>query len=250
LLALIDDGSPSARTIAGCLLGRHPEALTELGLERLTALAQHEVASVRAGAHALIRAGAALLRADPSVLFVLVESTWEDTRTLAFDLLRNVIDAAKLGLEGFLGLLDSNRVDVQNVGCELVRRHFAELPAAELVYRLAQHPHPNVRRFALDLAVKHLPAGPEALARLRDFFRAALFDLWPERKVKRQVLDFLVARGLGDEREARVAAAILGDAVRLQGRADFERALEGLVRLQLAYPDVDTAVVVRAGGEP
>ncbi len=239
-------GSPSALALAGYLLASRPEAVRELGLERLTALAQHDVAAVRAAAHALLWSAQDALRADPSVLFMLVESDWDDTRSAAFDLLRQ-IDAAALGLDGIMGLLDSNRTDVQEVGRELAVKHLGVLPVEELVYRLVQHPHPGMRRFALELVVNHLPAGDGPLAKLKDFCRAALFDLWPQRKVKRGVVEFLTARGLEDPKQAAVVAAILGDMVRVQGRADFENALESLVRLRLAYPEVASTVTLTGG---
>jgi hypothetical protein len=238
-------GSPVAKDLAGNLLRQRPAAALELGLEKLTALAQHEVASVRAAAHALLQAARDELRADPSILFVLVESDWDDTRTAAFTLLRQ-IDAAALGLDGVMGLLDSNREDVQEFGRELALKHFGDLPAEELVYRLVQHPHPGMRRFALELVVHHLPAGEGPLAKLKEFCRAALFDLWPSRKVKRGVVEFLTARGLEDAKQAAVVSAILGDVVRVQGRADFENALEALVRIKMAYPDVPSTVTVAA----
>jgi hypothetical protein len=34
----------------------------------------------------------------------------------------------------------------------------------------------------------------------------------------------------------------------VQARCDFERALEALVRIQLAYPEIKTAVTLRPGG--
>jgi hypothetical protein len=248
LVEWITGGPPAVKALAGDLLRLHPEAVQELGLERLTGLARHEVAAVRAAAHALIRSAVDRLRADPSLLFILVESEWEDTRRLAFELLRTRIDVEALGLDGLCGLLDSNRPDVQEVGRELAVRHLAELPADELAARLAQHPDPGMRGFALDLVVQHLPTGERALAPLLGFCRAALLDLRPDRLVKRRVIDFLTARGLQDEGQARVVAAILGDIVRLQGRADFENALEALVRLQLVYPDLKTTVRLPAGG--
>ena len=248
VVALVANGSPSAQAVAGELLGRRPEAVTELGLERLTALAQHEVAAVRAAAHRLIRGAGQLLQNDPSPLFVLVESEWPDTRNLAFDMLRTQVRPEALGLDGLFGLIDSNRLDVQEVGCELVRQYFATLPADELIFRLVQHPHPALRRFTLELIVKHLPPGAEALGKVIDFCRKALFDLWPDRTVKRQVLDFLGKRGLEDEGQGATAARVLGEMVRLQGRADFERALEALVRIQLAWPELATDVRLRQEG--
>ena len=75
--------------------------------------------------------------------------------------------------------------------------------------------------------------------------RAVLFDLWPSRQVKRVVIDFLGARGLKDERQAKVAAGLLQELVHVQGRADFERALEALVRLKLAFPELETNIRLR-----
>ena len=82
----------------------------------------------------------------------------------------------------------------------------------------------------------------------RGWIRAALFDLWPQRKVKEGIVAFLTARGLEDEKQAAVVSAVLGDVVRVQGRADFENALEALVRLKLAYPEVPSTVTVLPGG--
>lgn len=240
--------SAAVQMMAAELLRQRADAVSELGLERLTALAQHELAAVRAAAHALLAAAVPQLRADPSVLFILVESDWDDTRRAAFDLLRGAIDVSVLGLDGLMGLLDSNRIDVQELGKELARKHLQELPADELVNRLMEHPHPNMRPFALDLAEKYLPESGALLEKVKPFCRAALLDVWPNRKVKQQAIKLLEARGVEDRQQAEVAAAILGDLVRLQGKSDFERTLEALVRIKLAHPEVQTTVELLPGG--
>ncbi len=248
VMGLVAGGSPSAQAIGGELLGLRPDAVEQLGLDRLAALAQHEIAAVRAAAHKLLKAGVEFLRRDPSALFVLVESDWPDTRDAAFAILRNDIGLESLGLDGIVGLVDSNREDVQAVGRDLVTKHFASLPAGEVIGRLVQHPAPSMRPFTIDLVLKHLPAGTEPLAQVQDFCRAALFDLWPDRQVKRRVIDLLRERGLRDEAEAKVAAALLSEAVRLRGRGDFERALDALVRLKLAYPALECPIHLREEG--
>jgi hypothetical protein len=247
---LIAYGSLPAQAVGGSLLGRRPGAVGELGLERLTALAQHEIAAVRAAAHTLLRNSLDVLRADPSPLFALAESDWADTRTLAFSLLRDEIGLESLGLDGLIGLVDSGREDVRAAGRDLVQKHFAALPAGEVIGRLVQHPEPSMRPFIIGLVLEHLPTGTEPLEKVQDFCRAALFDLWPDRRVKRQVIDLLRERGLRSEAEARVAARLLGEMVRLRGKGDFERALDALVRLQLAYPDLETAIHLRMEDEP
>jgi hypothetical protein len=240
-------GAGSVREAAGRLLSGRPEALRELGLERITTLAQNEVAAVRAAAHAMLRS-AAELQADPSVLFVLVESEWEDTRNLAFELLRTRVNLEALGLDGLTALLDSNRTDVQDLGKELAARHMHALPGDELVFRLVQHPHPNLRRFAFELVTQHLPPGAEALTRIKVFARSALLSLAPDRALKRKVVRFLIERGLQDAGQAAIVSALLGDVVRVQGRSDFEDALEALVRFRLSYPELETTVRLVPGG--
>ncbi len=228
--------------LAGDLLGRRTEGIRAIGLDRLAMLAVHEIGAVRAGAHRLIRGEADLFHQDRALLLALAESDWEDTRKVAVELLRDSLRSQTLDLDGLLAFLDSNHVEVQNLGQELARAQIASVPTSELAFRLGQHPHPNMREFALDIVVKHLPDGAEPLARLEPFFRAALFDLWPRRAMKDRVLSFILERGMRDEQQAAAAVRILSSAVRLASKADFEPALEALVRLKLAYPSVASPV--------
>jgi hypothetical protein len=246
LLEMITSGSVAAKSVAGELLGKRAAALDELGLERVLALAQHELAAVRAAAHALIRGAIDELRRDPELVFMLAESEWQDTRVFAFELLRTQIDIAALGLDGLIGLCDSNRVDVQDLGKELVRHHIegktAGITAEDVLVRLIQHPHSNMRSFALELAEKYLQSGAAHLVKIEPLARAILFDLWPDRKAKQRVIQFVMDRGLADEEQARVSTSILRDYVRTQGRSDFERVMESLVRIKLEYPAVASPV--------
>ncbi|MEJ7636998.1 MAG: hypothetical protein WKF75_03155 [Singulisphaera sp.] len=246
LVAMITAGSPPTQALAGVLLGRRPEAVALLGLEGLAALAGHEVAAVRAAAHALMRSSVLQFREDPALLLLLVESDWADTRALAFDLLKNAIGAETLGAEALMGLLDSNRTDVQDAGRDLVKRHFDALDPRVLVRRLVEHPHPNMRRFALDLVVEYLPDGADPLAHLGLFFAGAAGpQAGPAGEAPGHRLP--PARGLRDPYQAEVAAGLLGEFARMDVRADFEHALEAIVRLNLAHPGLKSPVAVGLG---
>lgn len=255
ILRMIVSGSAAAKAVAGDVLARRKGALDDLGIEKVIALAQSEVLSVRAAARSLIGGAMDALRSDPSLIFLLVESEWQDTRSFAFDLLRSAIDIEALGIDGLFGLCDSNRVDVQDIGKELCSKILAEgrpgVPADEVLSRLAQHPHPNMRSYAMHLAERHLGAGADELRKVERLIRAILFDLWPRRGLKHRALDLVVRRGQASEDEARAAAAILSDYVRTKGRDDFERVMEGLVRIQLSFPEVSSAVkLAPASGKP
>src|SRR5207248_9683518 len=55
LAAWLERGSPSAQATAAHLLASRRDAVGELGLERLAAIAQHDLAKVRAAARTLVR---------------------------------------------------------------------------------------------------------------------------------------------------------------------------------------------------
>jgi len=240
VLALLHRGSPSVQGLAGALLPGYPEAAGVLGPVRVAAMARHDVAAVRAGAFGLIRQTLDHYRDDPSLLFLLVESEWADARAFAFELLRGAVDLEPLGLAGILGLCDSTRPDVQAFGRERALAHFNTLDSYELLQKLAEHPAPPMRRFAVDLIVGHLKPGFVPLARVEGVFRAALLDLRPSRAEKRAVCDFLLRRSLQDERQAEVGLRVFGEAARSKTRADREAALDALAALVLRYPHLES----------
>ncbi|RUL87512.1 hypothetical protein [Tautonia sociabilis] len=250
LVHLILTGPPPAQVLGGELLARRPEAIDTIGLEGLAQLAGHEIAAVRRATHALLRQSVDRFRSDPGPLLLLVESDWADTRQLAFDLLRTGLGPDVLGTEGLMALLDSNRVDVQDEARDLVLDQFDRFNPAELIARLAEHPHPNMRRFAVDLAVDHLPDGAEVLVRLSWFFRAAVLDLRSERPVKRHVIDLLRDRGRHDHFQAAAAVELLGEFARSGTRDDADRAMLAIVSILLEHPDVPSPVSLArpAGG--
>ncbi|MGE3819286.1 MAG: HEAT repeat domain-containing protein [Isosphaeraceae bacterium] len=249
LVLLCETGSPPLQALAGKLLSHRPEAVAHLGAEGLVELAGHEIADVRLAAHGLIRSNVERFRSDPSPLFLLVESDWHDTRSLAFELLRDRLGFDVLGFEGLVGLLDSNRPDVREVGRSLARTHADRLDLRTLARRMVEHPAPDARRFALDLAVDHLPDGDQALRDLSWFLRSALLELHPDRLLKRRVVDFLLTRGRRDPHQAEVAARLLADASRMAVRSDAEHAREALARLALAWPDLRLPEGVLVGEE-
>jgi hypothetical protein len=245
LVTLIETGSSSAKTVAGALLGRVPDALAWLGLPRILSFAENQVRAVRAAAQSIIVSAAEHLIRDPGLLFLLVESQWPDTRQAAFEILDAHGALATLGLDGIVGLCDSNRRDVQAMGRTLLLRHLAEIEEPGIVLqRLSEHPDSAMHELVLDLAADHLDAGQHPLAGLERFFNTVLFSLWPSRAHKRRVVDMLVERGCEDTDQAAVAIRVLGVFVRTKGVADFEQALAALTRLRLRFPDVASSLEV------
>ncbi len=249
LIVLLATGSSGARSVAGALLGWHAEAIDSIGLARLAVLGSHEVAALRESVRSLLRRALPALIADPSPLFTLVESNWPDTRDFAINLLREEV-APSLGTDAALGFLDSSRKDVQALGRDLLFRELdtlGDVKRAEIVARLAQHPHGGVRQIAVEILVngraETLSLGPEILALLR----AILFDLKASRVSRTRALSILRTAGLRDEENARAASVLLSDFAGTEGKRDFELTLTALTEIHLAFPAVPNPVHLFAG---
>lgn len=249
VMAWLDGGSGAAKVLAGRLLGRYSGAVESLGLQGLISLAQNEIHSARAASHELLRSILPALQEDPSALFILVESEWADSRDLAFDILKNKIAIEQLGFDGIFGLCDSNREDVQKFGSGLLLEHLDEFDPHVIVSRISEHPQRSMRSFTLDLvtAIEKLIKGAAPLAQLVPFFRAALFDLKPERAIKDRVFQFLLSHGLESEEQAREASQLLSDLLFTDIKADFDPILEVLVTLKLKYPELVTPALSIVG---
>jgi hypothetical protein len=63
--------------------------------------------------------------------------------------------------------------------------------------------------------------------------------------MKHTAVAFLVKRGLADEGQAEVVTRLLGEFVRSKTKDDFDRAISGLTRIKLAFPNLDGALSLR-----
>ena len=235
LVGLLTSSSAAARTAAAGALGVHPDAERVIGPAELAVLSAHPQVSLREAARALILRRLAALRIDPSPLFNLLDSDWPDMRAFAANLVKTEIDTSQLSLMALLGLADATHTDVQDLAKELIGRRIAELPAQELLQKLLEHPHRNMRRYVLDLLVAHLKEGFVALASTEELFRTIFLDVSPDRSIKRDAIAFLKKRGMADEHQAEISVRLLVEVVKSKTIFDFELALEALTQIKFAF---------------
>lgn len=239
LFALLGSPSAGARVAAAAALAAHPDADAIVGAETLALLGSHSQASLREAARALLlRRRAALVR-DPSPIFDLLGSEWPDMRAFAAKFVEDAIPVEGMGLEILIGIVDATYPEVQDLGKALIERRIAALPTQELLSKLLEHPHPNMRRFVLDRLVSHLKDGFVALAATEEFFRTVFLDIRPDRALKRDAVAFLERRGLQDPSQAEIALRLLGELVKSKTVFDFDAALGAIARIKLAMFDGD-----------
>ena len=247
LPALLNGPAPAA-TVAAAVLARRDDAADALGLDGLLALADHDLAAVRAAAMRIVAETPRLWENDPTPLLAVAEGRWPDARLAALSLLFDRVDFDRLGVDALQSLLDSTMIDVRTAAMRAAADNLDRLDAAELAGRLAEHPACDVRLFAFDLAATHLPADAASLIRLRPLLVSSLLDATPSRAAKRRAFDALARLGTADAEAARVAADVLLPVRRSAVAADAERATSALVTVKLAHPDAFAGVRIAAIG--
>ena len=250
LVSRLSSPHAAVQAVAASALAVHPDVFSSVTTDHLTLWGQHEHALVRAAAQSLVwrmRSDLSARAAGDSSLGPLlawVDSQWDDARAFAVTELGR-LPAERVSEELMLGFCDSNHPLVQDLGKRLLSLRIDALDAMKVLRRLAEHPHANMRRYALDLATKHLQPGFVSLAGLESFFRTLLLDTMPERAVKAKAIDYLGVRGLTDINQAEVAARLLGEMVASRTQLDREPALLALTRIQVRFPGLESAVKVR-----
>lgn len=245
MLAMIFHAAPAIQAVAANVLCTHVDHARLLTPQQWLAIATHEVAAVRQAAYQLIESDPDRLRDDPDILFLMLDSDWEDARQTARRFLDRHVDWSDAGFDRVMGLLDSNRTDIQDYGREIVERHRQSFDPVLLATRLSEHPHPNMRRLSMRMIAEEIPDGAEALRGLQHFFRVVLLELSPDRKARDQLIGFLTERGLRDFEQAKIASGQLEMMLHSQGRLLFEDVLQGITRLKIRWPELESSIAPR-----
>lgn len=245
--------------VAAIVIGGRADALELLGPQEVMRLANVSDAASRAVVTTMMRANPTAFQASFGLVLELAEGEWDDVRDACVTVLQglegSLVAAATSEVDRVLAIVDSTWPVVQQVGRSVISKIAESNKVSpqlndKLLTSLAQHPHPSMRDFVLDLADGALGrgAGPGLmpLLRLEPLLRALLFAVRPSRKLRARAISFLVSRGQLDVDQAELAARVLADVARSRTHALRDDALAGLVRLSQAH--AEAADIARADG--
>jgi hypothetical protein len=252
---------PAGAGVAALVIGARADALALIGAPEVQRLAQLPDAASRAVVVAMMAKNPAAFQAVFGLTLELAEGEWDDVRDACVLVLQGMEsslvspEAGGPDVDRILAIVDSTWPAVQSVGRSFISK-VVEAPQTtpgtvdKLLACLAQHPHPAMHDFVLELASgvidpRRGPMSPGlvGLLRLEPLLRAVLFSVRPKRQLRARAIAFIVARGVADADQAEVAARILADVARSRTHALRDDALTALVRIADAH---DEARVVAA----
>lgn len=240
ILQLLEHPNAKVQAFAAQLLEHQPKEPRQFTFQLLLSMAHHRIAAVRALARKMIMEAEDRITND--WIINLMETDWEDTREWMFDYVRS-FPPSKITPDLIYGLLDTSRLEIQQLVKELVHQHADSLDFKELMLRGSEHPDLAAQEMVLEWA-EVVTWDPETVEKMELFFRTVLLRVHRGRKAKQKALSLLLRLGEQNLAFAEIVVSILADVVRNQGVKDFETILAALTRIQLRFPTCSTPIEI------
>ncbi len=229
--------------LGGSLLGNVDASALELW--RIAKLASHDVLTVRQASWRMLHENLSRLKADMAAVPLVLDATWEDSRSFAFEFFAEHFGATDFTPPLLISICDSVRPDVQQFGRSLITRFFAEEDGVSYLSALSQHPTASMQLFATNYLERFASGSPSRLAQLHPYFRSVLYRVNKGRVAKKRVLAFLRREALADIAVATDVCALLTE-LSLTIAIEYKAAaIEVLNAIRHAHPSLVVPLAVR-----
>jgi predicted DNA-binding WGR domain protein len=248
-LELLQSESSAAQEIAGRVLETNCiEWSEQFEIGAIAQLTHHEIKAIRDAAKAMLRQLVPTLRNDEAKLLVAVlvlESRWDDARAFGQEFFGELLQPSDLTPSLVVSICDSNRADIRRFGRDLVGRCFQEQDGQSYLLKFSEHPATDMQLFATQYLETHVANHPARLQELMPYFMRVLAQVNRARVAKQRIFAFLNAEAVKSEAAARIIAEVLTHQSAAIALTDRSRALETLLRIHRAYPQVEVPIQVK-----
>ena len=242
---LIDAAGRPAHLL-GSLLLQKQVALERVPLERLAALADHELLELRQLAHRYFEAHVAQARYEREAALKLLDARWDDSLLFAKRFFEEHFRSEDWTPGLLVSICDHKREEVQQFGLRLITKHFREEDGVEYMLKLSQHPNTRLQQFVANYLNQYASGHPERIEALEYYFTAVLSQVNRGRVAKERVFDFLKKEALASEVVAVTVLPLITRISITMAIRDKALCLQLLARLKEAYPQLDSPITIKA----
>ncbi|OLP15862.1 hypothetical protein BST81_23845 [Leptolyngbya sp. 'hensonii'] len=246
---LLGAESAIAQELAGTLLAVKGSTWAETwSTPEIVQLTHQEVLAVRAAAREMLMHLLPRLRQDPlemAAALRVLESKWEDSREFGFRLFGTFFQAEDFTPTILISLCDSTLPEVRKFGRDLVSRCFRSADGPEYLLKFSEHPSTDMQLFATNYLESYAVDHPEYLEALQPYFIRTLSQVNRGRVAKQRIFNFLEREALKNRFSAEIVAAILNRQSGTIAITDRARAIELMVKIHRAYPEIPLAIRVQ-----
>lgn len=222
---------------------------SRLSVRQLARLGNHPFAAVRRFALHAFESDEARFRADPQNAVLLVESEWEDVRSVAVARFAawpsEALPAAALAV-----MADSTVPAVQDSARQLLRRSLGEGDVAEVLGRVLEHPSGSFHLFVTELITGQALSDPAVFDKFLTQARIILMQINRGRIAKNRIFTALRSEALGRKERAVAISRLLHDLTLSVVISDKAPALLILRDIARAWPDIALPIAVTRTSRP
>ena len=201
--------------------------------------------SVRRWAHAAFSAHPERARAELETALRLFDSRFEDSIDFALRYFGSVCARADWTPALVVNLCDHAAPAAQRFGRTLITTHFDVAEAAGFMFKLSQHPSPNMQLFVSSWLESASGGDADKLRRLEPYFLAVLSQVNRGRIVRQRVQAFLGEQAMLSEEIGAFVAGLFARQVLTMAIGDKGRYIEALRAIQQRYPRLPAVMTIQ-----
>lgn len=252
-MQLLRAKSSVAQELGGLVLQENSDRfLPDFEISEIVKLANHEILAVREAAREMFLRSLNRIRSDSQEMLSavrLLESKWDDSREFASRIFNTEFAKEDWSPEVIVSVCDSIREDVRAFGRDLVTRNFQESDGQEYLLKFSEHPSADMQTFATNYLENHAVNNSERLRKLASYFVTVLSSVNRGRVAKKRIFAFLDDEAKKSEEAARIIAEILTRQSATMAIGDKASAIQIMLKIQKAYPQIALPIQVKAISE-
>ncbi|MBD1931929.1 MULTISPECIES: HEAT repeat domain-containing protein [Cyanophyceae] len=252
-MQLLRAKSSVAQELGGLVLQENSDRfLPDFETSEIVKLANHEILSVREAAREMFLKTLNRIRTNSQELLSavrLLESKWDDSREFASRIFSTDFTNEDWTPEVMVSVCDSIREDVRSFGRDLVTRNFKEIDGQEYLLKFSEHPSTDMQTFATNYLENHAVNNSQRLRELTPYLISVLSGVNRGRVAKQRIFAFLDTEAQKSEEAARIIAEILTRQSVTMAIGDKATAIQIMLKIQKAYPQISLPIQVKAVSE-
>ncbi|MBD1835303.1 hypothetical protein H6F61_22115 [Cyanobacteria bacterium FACHB-472] len=252
-MQLLRAKSSVAQELGGLVLQENSDRFfRDFDTSEIVKLANHEILSVREAARKMFLKTLNRIRTNSQEMLSavrLLESKWDDSREFASRIFSTDFTNEDWTPEVMVSVCDSIREDVRSFGRDLVTRNFKETDGQEYLLKFSEHPSTDMQTFATNYLENHAVNNSQRLRQLTPYFISVLSGVNRGRVAKQRIFAFLDAEAQKSEEAAQIVAEILTRQSATMAIGDKATAIQIMLRIQKAYPQISLPIQAKAVSE-
>lgn len=245
LWRLIHASAAAAQRLGMWILQRYAtnNGIMSFTIKQWVALANNANQVVRQIIYQAFNHNPAFIKTNSKDALRILESNWQETREFGFDYFRKQYQEQDWTVELIVSVCDSNLVDTQQFGRELLQTFFKPEQGERYLLQLSQHPSIQVQSFVSQLLQDYAAGKPEVILSLQHYFISVLSQINKARISKDTVLNFLIHEVNSSEMVLKMVAELFSRLSLSMVHKDKSQLIKAMLLLKKQHPELDLPIM-------